>query len=173
MNKVKKNDPKVTLVRNTELPVPKTKLVIEGNHKNVGKKKNCKVAPKQSESNFEFPQLNSVLKITEKMERVKSATNVKVSNIAFSEKMTRKVNFPSDKPIYKDLIPLEVPSKSPPVITSREPLPQKDREPILSNYVKPPESREFYYQPTPRLESQPPQSGFSNLRLYKLIQSHQ
>ncbi|EFA08594.1 hypothetical protein TcasGA2_TC006251 [Tribolium castaneum] len=90
MSKFKKNETKVTLVRNTELPVPKTKLVTDAKRENVGKKGNQR---KESEPNFEFPELNSLRKISEKIEKVKSATSTKVSNVALCEKVIETCYF--------------------------------------------------------------------------------
>lgn len=86
--------------------------------------------------------------------------------------MTRKVNFPYDQPIYKDLIPLQGPTRPPLHLVSREPLPHKDKEPNLWDFIKVKEEKEFIYRPTINIEKSGPLPGLNNLRLYKILQSY-
>lgn len=66
-----------------------------------------------------------------------------------------------------------MPTKSSTITVPREPACQKDKEPVLSNYVKIPQQREFSYQPLTKLEPKSSQCQLNNLRLYKLIQTPQ
>ncbi|KAJ3646613.1 hypothetical protein Zmor_024194 [Zophobas morio] len=176
MNKGKKSEPKKILVRNTELPVPKTRLLLEGKSKikekpkteepNVHKTKSANSRPK-----FHVPELHSTLKISDKIDKLEKTKPQKFQkDVAFCEKVTRKVNFPADRPIYKDLIPLQVPAKSPPVLSSREPLPQKDKEPSLSSYAHPTAPREYIYVPSIKTNMRSTSSSVDNLHLYKVMQ---
>jgi hypothetical protein len=181
MNKPKKSDPKKILVRNTERPIPKTRLIIEEKAENKEKKKSelesQQTKSHRFQSKFQSPELNSALRIAKKIDKVEK-TKVgkvqKIPDVAFNEKVTRKINFPVDQLIYKDLIPLQVPSRPPPVLSSREPLPQKDKEPVLSSYAKVKKAKEFIYQPSIKSSDRPSATlQLNNLRLYKIIQMNQ
>lgn len=88
-------------------------------------------------------------------------------------KVTRRVNFPYDKPIYKDLIPLEVDQcKSSTVISSRGPLPQKDKEPLLANFLDTKTMPKYYCCPSTKVENKFDTVTNNNLRLYQNIENY-
>jgi hypothetical protein len=95
MNKPKKSDPKKILVRNTERPIPKTRLIIEEKAENK-EKKNSELESQQTKSHryqskFQSPELNSALRIAKKIDKVEK-TKVgkvqKVPDVAFNEKVS-------------------------------------------------------------------------------------
>lgn len=81
------------------------------------------------------------------------------------------MNFPYDKAIFKDLIPLSCERAQPqPVTPARAPLPHKDKEPNLQDFIEPKQSPVYYSLPTVKLET--PQSIVTcdNFRLYRLLE---
>lgn len=86
-------------------------------------------------------------------------------------KVTRKVNFPYDQPIYKDLIPLEIDHcKSSAVISSREPLPHKDKEPLLFDFLETKSMPKYYCYPVIKVESKSNTITTNNLKLYHIAE---
>ncbi|KAJ8942950.1 hypothetical protein NQ314_009863 [Rhamnusium bicolor] len=190
MNKPKKVDYKKTLVRNTERPVSKCKLVVADSQttlkdetikKVVTQTKIDKSVDKASETTtakLDSPELYSTLKLSHRIDNIvkprktKSCSDVEKKKLAVDEKLSRKVNFPYDQPIYKDLIPLTCNRvQSQPVIASRGPLPQKDKEPVLSDFIEARKIPNYYYLPTVKIENKPITISNDNLRLYKLLQN--
>lgn len=87
--------------------------------------------------------------------------------------MTRKVNFPYEQHIYKDLIPLEIDQyKTPISLSSRGPLPQKDREPILSDFLESKPIPKYYCYPNFKVDSKFNNITSNNLRLYYIMEKH-
>ncbi|KAJ8951728.1 hypothetical protein NQ318_012579 [Aromia moschata] len=102
--------------------------------------------------------------------KTKSCSDVDKTKLAVDEKVSRKVNFPYDQPVYKDLIPLscnKIPSQ--PIITSRGPLPQKDKEPVLLDFIEARKVPQYYYLPNIKIESKLTTISSTNLRLYKML----
>ncbi|XP_018567489.1 uncharacterized protein LOC108908065 [Anoplophora glabripennis] len=191
MNKAKKTEYKKILVRNTEKPVSKSKVVIEESKTSLKTACTENIAPQKkpdkpiekrcevSETNLDLPELYSTLRISKKIDNVvkprktKSCSDVD-KKLAVDEKVTKKVNFPYDQTVYKDLIPLtyrKVQMQRPP---SRPPLPQKDIEPVLSDFLTPRQSTEkqSFYAPTVKVEIEPVIISCDNLRLYRTLQKY-
>ncbi|KAJ8984323.1 hypothetical protein NQ317_012542 [Molorchus minor] len=129
------------------------------------------------DANLDSPELYSTLKLSKQIDHVvkprktKSCSDVDKRKLAVDDKVLRKVNFPYDQPIYKDLIPLTCDRvHSQPVISSRGPLPQKDKEPVLSDFLEKKEMPQYYCLPSIKIENKLTIIGSNNLRLYKLLQ---
>lgn len=124
---------------------------------------------------LDVPGINSSLNLSRKIDtlgRVKSAP-IKSSSgkRAFDEKVTRQVNFPYEKKIFRDLMPLSSPNKQiHTVISSRDPLPPKDREPVLEDFIEQKTIQEYSYIPNFKLENRKSGTHCNNLRLYKVLQ---
>lgn len=86
--------------------------------------------------------------------------------------VTRKVNFPYDQPIYRDLIPLTTVQHAQPVVTSRGPILQKDKEPMLANFIETKKPPIYYCLPKVKLENKGMLIDCNSLRLYHNIDKH-
>lgn len=193
---MKKVDFKKTLVRNTVQTNRKPNLVTTS-VKSKSKTNNRTLqenAPTRDNCKIDKPELQSTLKLTKNIDEIvkhkltKSITET--AKLAIDEKVffpyftllliifnvfkvTRKVNFPYDQNIYKDLIPLEIDHcKSPTVIASRAPLPYKDKEPVLSDFSKKKIVPKYYCLPNVNIENRATTVLSNNLRLYHIIEKH-
>lgn len=88
--------------------------------------------------------------------------------------VTRKVNFPYEQHIYKDLIPLETDHcKGTQIITSRGPLPQKDKEPVLSDFLETKPNPKYFCLPQINIEVRANTVTTNNLKLYHITEKHE
>lgn len=62
-----------------------------------------------------------------------------------------------------------MPGRPTPATTSRDPLPQKDKEPVLESFISIKPQKEFIYKPTIKLERKVILPKVNNLRLYKTL----
>lgn len=86
--------------------------------------------------------------------------------------VTQKVNFAYDQHIYKDLIPLEVDHcKLNPVISSREPLPHKDKEPLLSDFLEIKRTPNYCCYPVLKTDIVSNTITNNNLKLYHILEN--
>lgn len=94
------------------------------------------------------------------------------TNTKIRFQVTRQVNFPYEKKIFKNLMPLSSPNKHFPtkVISSREPLPPKDKEPSLEDFIEQKSIPEYAYVPNFKLENRKSRAHCNNLQLYKVLQ---
>ncbi|VEN57374.1 unnamed protein product [Callosobruchus maculatus] len=175
---------KKTLVRNAELPSRKT-VVIKGTQSSTKEVSARSDAPKSSRSKstssetelkLNKPELHSTLKLSKKIDdivnarRIKSCSDVDTKKLAVDEKISRQVNFPYDRAIYKDLIPLTSEKcSSQPMLSSRPPMPQKDKEPVLSDFIEPKKTCNYYFLPSVNIETPSSIAGSDNLRLYRIL----
>lgn len=134
-----------------------------------------KIKDSSSNPNFDLPELNSALRIKE---RIKSLATLKHKNMpdkktsVITEEAAKQVNFPLDKPVFKGLVPLGV-------VKKKEILPERhfvrrarEKEPVLSDFYTPttfPE--EPVLLPLQRPELGKMRGGFDRLRLYKIMQT--
>nr|CAI5827547.1 unnamed protein product [Callosobruchus analis] len=177
---------KKSLVRNAELPPRKT-VVIKGTQSSTKQLSAKSDAPKSSRSKstssetelkLNQPELNSTLKLSKKIDDVVNARRIKscsddTKKLAADEKISRQVNFPYDKAIYRDLIPLTSEKcSSQPMLSSRPPLPQKDKEPLLSDFIEPKKTSNYYFLPSLNIETPTNIVGSDNLRLYRILQKN-
>ncbi|XP_060521287.1 uncharacterized protein LOC132698957 [Cylas formicarius] len=183
MNKDKKAECKKKLVRNSEQPLPKITPVVSKTSlqtSNDSGKNEKSLVHNLSKSDFDKPEPCSTLHFSKKIEAVvkprktKSLSEADRLKLAVDEKITRRVNFPLDQPVYKDLIPLgSQQPKSQSVLPARAPLPAKDKEPLLSDFIEPKKVRNYCHTLNVKLPlsdsivSVPPSH---NLRLYKILQ---
>ncbi|CAH1972069.1 unnamed protein product [Acanthoscelides obtectus] len=175
---------KKRLVRNTELPPRKTIVIKESQSStkelsaksDVPKSGRAKSTSSESQLKLDKPELQSTLKLSKKIDdivnarRTKSCSDVDPKKLAVDEKISRQVNFPYDKPIYKGLIPLtseKYPSQ--PMTSSRPPLLQKDKEPLLSDFVELKKNCNYYFLPSVNIENTMNVVGCDNLRLYRIL----
>ncbi|XP_044760559.1 uncharacterized protein LOC123317980 [Coccinella septempunctata] len=123
-------------------------------------------------TNLDTPVINSTLHLSKKIESLgKMKTSSLKTKRAFDEKVTRQVNFPYEKKIFKDLMPLSSPNKRvQKTVSSREPLPPKDKEPVLEDFIGQTPIQEYSYVPNFKLETRRSRSHCNNLRLYKVLQ---
>lgn len=80
-------DPKKVLVRNTERPIPKIKVVEDKTGVTEKKKNGTKIQIPREEMRFQTPEVNSTLKIIEKINKVEKTKSLKNENVAFGEKV--------------------------------------------------------------------------------------
>nr|CAH7736197.1 unnamed protein product [Callosobruchus chinensis] len=175
---------KKSLVRNAELPTRKTVVVkpTQSSTKQISarsdapKSSRSKSTSSETELNLNKPELNSTLKLSKKIDdivnarRIKSCSDVDSTKLAADEKISRQVNFPYDRAIYKDLIPLTSEKcSSQPMLSSRPPLPHKDKEPILSDFVEPKKTCNYYFLPSVNIETPLSVVKSDNLRLYRIL----
>ncbi|XP_022917114.2 uncharacterized protein [Onthophagus taurus] len=133
---------KRTFVRNTEQKLPeitvKTTQSVLKKPSSTTQRKTTQLH--QKTVNFNEPKLNSSKKIIKDIcaiqNAIKTEKNVKKSEI-LEYKITKRMNFPIDKVIYKNLVPLCTKKEPPCYRSPREPLPKKDIEPKLSDYCDP------------------------------------
>ncbi|KAG5883610.1 hypothetical protein JTB14_025184 [Gonioctena quinquepunctata] len=180
---------KKTLIRNTEKPVQKFKVTTITDAQTLSKEPdnlNSDVVQNldkitseklKTQPKFDSPKLYSTLKLSQKIDNIvkprktKSCSDVVIRKLAAEEKVTRKVNFPYSEPIYKDLIPLSCEqTHAQPLFQSREPLPQKDKEPLLSDFTHSGMVPNYYNLPNIKLENKVFTIASNNLKLYKLIE---
>ncbi|KAL3273840.1 hypothetical protein HHI36_015266 [Cryptolaemus montrouzieri] len=126
-------------------------------------------------SKLDVPEAHSSLMIGKRIDRIGKMKTSSVKSFAerksFDDKVTRQVNFPYEKKIFRDLMPLSSPSKPTPTVTlSREPLPPKDKEPQLEDFMETKEIEEYSYIPNVKLENRRSRAHCNNLRLYKILQ---
>lgn len=185
----KKTCIKKSFVRNTERQKPKTVVI---NEQEKGKvtpeetlpktKESEKKLQKESSTKFDIPAVNSAMMIAKKTEmvknikprKVKSASTLPdINKLTVDEKITRKMNFPYDQPIYKGLIPLctskPQPQKVPSVI--RIPLKPKDPEPKLTDSLTPEKLPEYKYTVKIEKPTVPIIKENCNFKLYKMMQN--
>lgn len=82
------------------------------------------------------------------------------------------MNFPLDQAIYKNLVPLcTKPVTQPCFPPSRAPLPNKDEEPLLSDFYTPKRNTEYRYQASVGTKQTSVVKDVNCLKLYKIIQT--
>ncbi|XP_017780414.1 PREDICTED: uncharacterized protein LOC108565452 [Nicrophorus vespilloides] len=138
MSKSTKADFKKTLVRNTTQSLPKA-VVTTKTSGNASRKEDKQIMAKEKKTlNLGLPAINSSKNLVKTMKTVESVQQRKVqeSNLALQDEISKRMNFPCDRAIYKELIP--VCSKPEQVIAhpARGPLPLKDKEPKLENFIR-------------------------------------
>ncbi|KAL1497685.1 hypothetical protein ABEB36_008604 [Hypothenemus hampei] len=155
-----------TLIRNPERSKPKTVVVIpaalasskvnfHGSTKTDVNDDSMKYEPKERAVTFGVPEMHSTLQLSKKIDEIikprkcKSLSDVGKKKLAVDEKVTRKVNFPCDQPVFRNLIPLtnnEI-KTLPPSVNLRGPIYQKDKEPILTDFLEPRKQKVIYHKP--------------------------
>ncbi|KAK9883797.1 hypothetical protein WA026_001992 [Henosepilachna vigintioctopunctata] len=126
-------------------------------------------------SKLNVPRMHSSLNISKKVDKIgKMETKFKsapeIRNAAYQEILSRQVNFPYQKKIYKDLIPLSSPNQQrPTIICTRNPMPPKDREPILENFIEIKPVKEYSYIPDVKLEDTKGSAHCRSLQIYKYL----
>ncbi|XP_023026493.1 uncharacterized protein [Leptinotarsa decemlineata] len=175
-----------TLVRNTEKPVQKCKVVPDAptetekkDSKNLNPADSKKTISERNkpQTKFDVPTLCSTLKLSKKIDEIskprktKSLSDVGHKKLAVDEKVTQKINFPYSEPNFRNLIPLSV-SQAPsqPLVASREPLPHKDKEPLLVDFVEQKTVPDYYSLPSVKIENRTLLVKSNNLRLYKMLE---
>ncbi|XP_050511666.1 uncharacterized protein LOC126887834 [Diabrotica virgifera virgifera] len=171
---------KKTLVRNTEKPKPVTKVIknnITPGRSEPSESKSVQVPePIKKIESFEFPEHYTTLNLFKKIDSItkyrktKSCSDADYKNLAVDEKV-KQVNFPYSQPLYKDLLPLRCDKpRTQPFAASRNPLPQKDKELLLADFVQPRNIPNYYSIPSIDINDKITPCRNTNLRLYKLLQ---
>lgn len=133
-----------------------------------------KTTRKTEDPNFNEPQVYSTATISKAIEelqhvkpkKLKSTNELKKEEkLALDEKLTRHMNFPYDKSIYKNLIPLCVKTTTAPVLITRGPLPQKDAEPSLSDFLVEKEKAEYSYEVASKLNIAELNRSYNGLKM--------
>ncbi|XP_057665192.1 uncharacterized protein LOC130899332 [Diorhabda carinulata] len=169
---------KKVLVRNTERPVPEIKVVKSfSNERDNSPKKTEQVSEtKTTVESFDTPEPYSTLSLSKQVDYITKYRKVKSvfeqnKKLAVDEKVSRQVNFPYNQPIYKNLIPLrceKIPATT--FTATRSPLPQKDKEVALTDFIKPRTVKNYYSLPSIDFEDKIVPCKNNNLRLYKILQ---
>ncbi|XP_030768006.1 uncharacterized protein LOC115891631 [Sitophilus oryzae] len=185
MSNLKNAEAKKVLKRNTELTIPKNDPKLS--KKPVESKTSLKTflpskcpSSKSQSVDFRVPEMQSTLKLSKviddivKPRKTSSALDVDKKKLALDEKVSRKVNFPYTKSVYKDLIPLCTKDKKPQtLLVARNPVYQRDPEPVLENYLEPRKVPSHYYLPPFNRQQRNAKDYVSvtnGLNLYKTIQ---
>ncbi|XP_018326481.1 uncharacterized protein LOC108737852 [Agrilus planipennis] len=173
---------KKSLIRNTEQPLPKTTVTFEHEEKQISQKEKS-----ESEINhYNFPsernsrQLISqsvsktpskIINLVHPTSRTTTMELEKKSQSTLNEKTLKYLNFPTDKKIFKDLIPLSVEETEQKAkqIPSRAPYPQKDKEPQLADFVKTRPHHEFIYQVPMHKQEKSVNQNYDGHRVYKIM----
>ncbi|CAH1108259.1 unnamed protein product [Psylliodes chrysocephalus] len=126
----------------------------------------CKNLP----SSFDVPKPNTLVKLCKQINCFDAEEKTrKDKKLASDEKVLKNLNFPYDKPIYKDLIPLMCEKNQSPPTSVRSPLPQKDKEPVLSDFLELKRFPDYFVLHSTEIEDKMSQSKNNNLRLYKIL----
>ncbi|XP_050299657.1 uncharacterized protein LOC126738388 [Anthonomus grandis grandis] len=122
MNRAKRSDFKVTLVRNPTKSLSKSQLMdapskISSSSKiNISSCSNLNKAS-HNRSEFSIPDMQSALKLSKKIDEVVTIGKKQPSNVrrlqqqAVEERALKNLNIPYNKPLFKNLISLEVDPK--------------------------------------------------------------
>ncbi|KAF2899831.1 hypothetical protein ILUMI_06355 [Ignelater luminosus] len=184
----KKTDYKKSLVRNTVQTKPKAVIIHEPElsdstleSQKTSPKKQA-VSEKSTDQSLRLgsPELNSALRIARKIEsievikprKVKSISELdKKSSTVVTDKVTKQLNFPYNKPIYKDLIPLCVRTSPQVPIASKEFVFQKEKEPLLSDFFTPKTLPEYSFQVPQQVNNRTVIKQFDGLKLYRTMRN--
>lgn len=169
---------KKVLVRNTERPVPESKVIKSFSNDQDNNPTKTEQIPKTKTTveSFDTPEPYSTLSLSKQVDYITKYRKLKTvpepdKKLAVDEKVSRQVNFPYNQPIYKDLISLRCDKIPTPTFTApRSPLPQKDKEVVLTDFIKPRTVPNYYSLPNIDIEDKIVPCKNNNLRLYKILQ---
>ncbi|CAH0563599.1 unnamed protein product [Brassicogethes aeneus] len=184
MNKGKAVNAKKVLIRNSKQSLPKTKQENEEKTVKIAKSTE-KISKCEENDDFELPELYSALKLAKKIEEIgnykknKSSFNKndnKIEKLAIDEKVTKKMNFPYDQAIYRDLIQLNSHGHQNQCLINKNKVfsNEKDLEPNLADFSDNYVVRERFYKPNVNsLNKGLTNCNNNNLKLYNILRIHE
>ncbi|CAG9857874.1 unnamed protein product [Phyllotreta striolata] len=172
-SKENKKPVKITLVRNGRIKPPAVRIIKDDlkvrNNASIQtdsvKRQSCTCINALDE-----PKTNTLNRLVKNIERLGVDDKCRKNHaIAADEKVLKNLNFPYDRAIYKDLIPLVCEKTQYPPSSVRNPLPQKDVEPALADFVEIKRIPDYFILHSSDIEDKVYPVKNNSMRLHKLL----